>query len=259
MKIMDAGARLGNPDLVTKSIAALADIDITPGEEHLTALTEAFVNASRVPDAIRTISNIRQSGLPVTLDTARSIVNVLTTPNLIDQAFYAAEDLHKAGKPVDIVVLDALIAASVCLGDLQRARANQLAIKDFGLTPTIDSFNLILDACLIHKFHDLGEIIMKEMGEVEGLKPNRATYERIILLSVAAETSYEDAFFYLEAMKTAGMMPTRATYDSLLRRCLEAQDSRWKMVSEEMQELGYTMTAKTLEVARKHNHPHAQG
>ncbi len=61
----------------------------------------------------------------------------------------------------------------------------------------------------------------------------------MIYLCLTQET-YEDAFFYLEEMKAAGHVPPIRTYAKIIRRCIGANDPRYKMALEEMGEIGYS-------------------
>jgi pentatricopeptide repeat protein len=197
-------------------------------------LIEAFVHAGQVPQAIQVLATMRSAGLTPTLRTAEPIASALASAELIDQAFYAIEDLP-AGT-VDVAALNALILASARLGDLQRVRATQTAASALGIEPDIDTFNLTFAGCITAGHRPLGDTLLDEMAKA-GIQPNATTYERMILLCLIP-VKYDDAFYYLEKMKVDGFPPPYSVYRAILRKCIDAGDRRWRMVVEEVQSLG---------------------
>ncbi|WRT68013.1 uncharacterized protein IL334_004988 [Kwoniella shivajii] len=234
LSMLNAAGRWGRPDFASTILESLR---IPPQEQHLAPLLEAFCNAGQVPDAFRVLSSIRDAGLTPTMATVQPLVSVLTNAEVIDQAFYALEDMHKAGESVDITALNALIDASARLGDLQRARATQTAATDLGLTPNIDTFNLVLSCCAVTKHRALGDTILNELVSLS-ISPSATTYEHMINLCLT-QSKYEDAFYYLEKSKSDNFKPSYALYNSLVRKCISLNDSRWRLVVEELKTVGY--------------------
>lgn len=238
-RILDVAARWGRPDLASKALTLLSEIDAGVQEKHLVALLECYVTAGQVPEALRVISSIRATGLQPTLATAESIVTVLSTPEIIDQAFYGLEDMHKAGESVDLVALNALILASARITDLRRVRATQASLPSFNLRPDIDTFNSVLEGCITAEHRPLGETVLAEMSAA-GVTPNHTTYEKLIKLCLIPD-DYEEAFYYLEKMKSEGLQPSAAAYRSIIMKCLNSNDRRWELVRQEMNVLGYRL------------------
>ncbi|KAK4688370.1 TRIAP1/MDM35 family protein, partial [Tremellales sp. Uapishka_1] len=240
LAVLGVAGRWGRPDLASKALEYLTLLSVRPQEHHLAPLLEAFCRAGQVPDAIQVLSYIRSSGITPSMVTVQPIVVILSQDvQVLDQAFYALEDMHKAGTPLDITALNALIEASANLSDLQRARATQTAASDLGLIPDVDTFNLVLSACIAARHRPLGDTILSEMAS-NSINPNATTYERMILLC-ATQPTYEDAFYYLEKMKAEGFKPTYAAYEALIRKCAAVQDTRWNLVGEEMESVGHRM------------------
>ncbi|KAK8858809.1 hypothetical protein IAR55_003039 [Kwoniella newhampshirensis] len=237
--MLNAAGRWGRPDLAS---TLLESLPTAPQEQHLAPLLEAFCNAGQVPNAFHVLSSIRDAGLTPTLATVQPIVAVLKNAEVIDQAFYALEDMHKAGQPVDIAALNALIEASARSGDLQRVRATQMAAGDLGLSPNIDTFNLVLSCCITTRYRPLGDTVLSEMV-AHDIAPNSTSYENMVLLCLTQAT-YEDAFYYLEKTKSDGFKPSYAVYEALMRKCVTLQDSRWRLVMDEMKAVGYRMDSE---------------
>ncbi|ODN81946.1 hypothetical protein L202_02284 [Cryptococcus amylolentus CBS 6039] len=241
ISILNTAGRWGRPDISSDFLSLLSG---PPQEHHLAPLLEAFCNAGEVPNAFQVLSNIRDAGLAPSLATAQPIVAVLQNTEVIDQAFYTLEDMHSAGQAVDVVALNAIIEASVKVGDLQRARATQMAAGDLGVSCNIDSFNLVLQGCVDSKLRTLGDTLLSEMA-VDGITPNATTFELVIELC-ATQPSYEDAFYYLEKMKGEGFKPSSSIYEVLVRKCVKMNDRRWSMVVEEMRAVGHKVDTSLL-------------
>ncbi|KAL1413108.1 hypothetical protein Q8F55_000857 [Vanrija albida] len=237
LAVLAVAGRWGRTGLASQALELLPSLGIEPQEHHMAPLLEAFCNEGRVPDALKVVTSLREAGINPTLSTVRPIVNVLSNTEIVDQAFYALEDMHAAGEVVDVAALNAVIEASSRLGDLQRARATQLAAGDLGVTPTIETFNIVLEACARAKHRQLGDTILKEIAAAE-LEPDQATYEGMVAVCVT-QPDYEDAFHYLEKMKAEGFVPSREVYSKIGLKCAQEQDGRWKLVSEEMGQIGY--------------------
>jgi pentatricopeptide repeat protein len=250
LDVLNVAARWGRPDLATQALAKLSELNVQAQEYHLVALLESYVVAGRVPEALRVVSSIREMGMTPTLSTVEPIAAVLTTAEIIDQAFYGIEDMHKAGETIDIASLNALILACARIGDLRRARATQTAIGDFGLKPNLDTYNLLLEACIAAEHRALGDTLLSEMAAAN-LTPAESTYERVIQLCLVPE-DYDDAFFYLEKMKAEGLQPSSKAYIAILRRCLKDNDRRWILVREEMDALDYTLDFDTRRMISQH-------
>ena len=238
-RVLDVAARWGRPDLASRVLSLLPEIDVEVQEKHLVALLECYVTAGQVPEALRVISSIRATGLTPTLATAEPIVAVLSTPEIVDQAFYGLEDMYKAGQDVDVVALNALILASARIKDLRRVRATQASLSSFELRPDIDTFNSVLEGCITAQHQPLGETVLSEMATA-GIAPNPTTYEKLIKLCLIPE-DYEEAFYYLEKMKSEGLQPSASVYRSIITKCLSLNDRRWELVRQEMNALGYRL------------------
>lgn len=222
---------------------------MTKKEHHLTPLIEAFCRDGRVPDAIEAVTLMREGGIEPSLMTVRPIVDILRNAEVLDQAFYCLEDRYKEGKPVDLAVFNALIHAAGRIGDLQRARATQLAASELGLTPDQDTFNLVLAACASTRHRDLAQTVLAEMSDA-GFSPNASTYDSLVRLALG-QTEYEDAFYYLEKMKADGIKPPRDLYKSIGMKCVANDDKRYTLVEDEMEAVGYGRPSFVVEMERK--------
>lgn len=72
-----------------------------------------------------------------------------------------------------------------------------------------------------------------------GIRPDVLTYDRLVLVCLT-EDDYEDAFRYLEEMKTMfeGSELRPGTFNALIKKCVAAGDKRTWDILEEMQSRG---------------------
>jgi pentatricopeptide repeat protein len=248
LRILAVAGRWGRTRLAYDALACLPDIGVEAQEHHMAPLVEALCREGRVPDALKLVASIRKSGIVPTISTVQPIANVLTTPELLDQAFYAFEDMHKAGAVIDVAAFNAVIAAAQKLGDLQRARATQLAAADLGVTPDIHTFNYMIAACRSAGHYALGETLMAELAAA-GLTPTEKTYEHMVHLALS-QPEYEHVFYFLETMKSAGFKPRAPVYLAIGKKLARRQDERYKLVAEEMATLGYKAVDFVAEAAK---------
>lgn len=241
LAVLAVAGRWGRTDLATSALGMLPAIKVKPQEHHFAPLLEAFCNEGRVPEALKLLAQMRAAGIAPVVRTTQPIIKILNSADVIDQAFYYLEDTAKAGEPVDVAALNALIAASVATGDLQRARATQLAASDLGVTPDLETYNLVLRGCVAAAHRALGDSVLSEL-QGAGFHANAETYIALIKLCLT-QNPYEDAFYYLEKMKADGFKPPASLYIDLAFKCAKNNDKRWRLVVEEAQTLGYKMPA----------------
>jgi pentatricopeptide repeat protein len=206
-------------------------------EYHFAPLIEAFCRANRIKDALLTLETMRNSRVHPVVGTTQAILTAISQDvDALDATWAIVEGIHNEGKPVDIEALDLMIRAAVSLGDLQRAVGIYKAYPDFNVKPTVETYNLLIANCVTASHRELGDRLLVEMAGA-GVKPDMQTYENLICLCLTQST-YEDAFFYLEEMK-ANYRPSIHVYETLVRTCFEAGDVRYKLALEEMRECGY--------------------
>jgi pentatricopeptide repeat protein len=228
-------------DLGTEVLGVLNEIGAPWQEHHLACMIEAFCKENRLKEAFETLHVMRENGITPVAETAHPIFNVIKEDiDTIDNTWGLLNQLREEGKGVDISAINAIIQATVYLGDLQRAVGTYKSIPDYGIEPNIETFNLLLSACIAVSHRELGDYLLGEMKKTS-LKPDARTYERLIILCLT-QTNYEDAFFYLEEMKGHNFLPTIGIYDAIIKRCVSAGDSRYTLALEEMEQCKYPVS-----------------
>lgn len=235
-------ARHGLPDLGTDVLRVLKLVGASWKEFHLASMIEALCKANRLKEAFETLHVMRSNHIHPVNETTHPIFNIIKKDvEAIDRTWAMLDELKEEGKGVDITAINVLIQASVFFGDVQRAVGTYKSIPEYGIQPNVDTFNLLLSACISVGHRSLGDHLLGEM-KAASIKPDARTYERLIILCLTQPT-YEDAFFYLEEMKGHKFLPTLGIYDAVVRKCVSVGDTRYKLALDEMKQCGYGVPA----------------
>ena len=223
------------------ALQVLVGLEIPLEEHHLVPVMESFCECQKLEEVFSIVNLMRSSDVHFTRETASQLTNCISSDiDKVDEAWSVLERMHQQGKPVDVVSLNAVIHAATLLNDLQRAIGTYKAFPDFGVKPTISTFNHLLSGCISTSHRALGDKLLSELRELN-LVPDTQTFERVIILCLT-QTVYEDAFFYLEEMKGQGYMPPLSVYTAIIRKCVVSGDVRWEVALDEMKECGYTVS-----------------
>lgn len=239
--VLHTAARHGLPDLGTDVLRVLKLIGASWQEHHLASMVEAFCKAGRLQEAFETLHVMRENDIAPVAETAFPIFDIIKKDiDTVDKSWQILDKSREEGKTVDITAINVIIQATVALEDMQRAVGTYKSIPDYGIKPNVETFNLLLSACITVGHRDLGDHLLGEMKNAS-IKPNSRTYERLIILCLT-QTDYEDAFFYLEEMKGHKLLPTISIYDAIIRKCVMVGDSRYRLALEEMVQCGYPVS-----------------
>lgn len=239
-QVLYTAARHGLPDLGTDALRVLQQIGATPREHHCAALISAFCRADQLYEAFETLNLMRhgKNKVQIVAGTTQPIFDYMKKDvERIDSMWGILDKLKGSGQRVDIAAINVIIQASVFFGDIQRAVGTYKVISEYGLSATVETYNLLLSACIGAAHRGLGDHLLGEMKKA-GVKPDARTYERLVLLCLTQDT-YEDAFFYLEEMKGHKLLPTYGIYDAIIRKCVSVGDTRFKLALDEMKQVGY--------------------
>ena len=169
-------------------------------------------------EAFMMLDFMRKNNITPTLQTAAPILKLIEKDaDAIDGAWAMLEDIRAEGHDVDVLALNTVLQAAVGLRDLQRAIGTYKAASQVGVTPDVDSYNILLEGCVATAHRELGDRILADMKEA-GVKPDSRTYENMIGLCIRQST-YEDAFFYLEEMKSLKMVRQGLTKSKCGQSC----------------------------------------
>lgn len=210
-------------------------------EHHLAAMIEAFCKAGRLKEAFEVLHLMRENQIIPVSETTFPIFNVIKQNiDSVDSVWAILDEMREKGEGVDITAINVVIQGSIFFGDIQRAVGTYKSTPDFGIKPNVDTFNLLLSACVAVGHRGLGDHLLGEMREA-GISPDVRTYERLIILCLT-QTTYEDAFFYLEEMKGHKLLPTLSIYEAIVKKCISVGDTRFTLAIAELQQCGYAVS-----------------
>jgi pentatricopeptide repeat protein len=138
---------------------------------------------------------------------------------------------------VDVTAFNIVIAACGLAKDIGRSVATYREAANLGVVPNVDTFNAVLDACIQTDMKGMGQIVIDELKKAK-VAPNVDTFSKMISL-VCRQSNYEDAFVYLEEMKSHGVIPPRRCYIVLAKKLANERDPRFHIALEEMETYGY--------------------
>ncbi|OJT10263.1 Pentatricopeptide repeat-containing protein, mitochondrial [Trametes pubescens] len=243
LQVLHTAARHGLSELAVDVISVLKNINIVWCEYHIAPVIEALCRHGELKEAIIMLDFMRTNDITPALETAGPILELISKDTeAVDSAWGQLEMLHEEGSPVDVVALNVVIQAAVALQDLQRAIGTYKACAKLGVTPNLDTFNLLLLGCVDARHRELGDRLLADL-KAAGIRPDETTYERMVRLCLT-QSMYEDAFFYLEEMKSLGMVPPRLVYEAVIRKLVAVGDVRYKLAVEELQECGYELSPR---------------
>jgi hypothetical protein len=189
-----------------------------------------------------------KAGLEPDSSTTRPLFLYLTqNTSLSDKAWRVLKSLHQDGHVIPTAAVNVVIEAKVQRGHLGPAvefYKELHTICESG--PNTETFNILLQGISRQPDKSRAMFFASEMRAL-GVKADRLTYDRFILVCVYDE-DYEDAFRYLQEMKTVGADKEEngqkgwwmrgGTATALVQRCAKAGDPRvWGLLTE-MRERG---------------------
>ncbi|EEB91768.1 hypothetical protein MPER_09823, partial [Moniliophthora perniciosa FA553] len=240
--VLNTAARNGYPDLATDALRVLKESSVPWQEHHFAPLIEAFCRVGQLKEALIAIEIMRSHDVNILSSTALPIVELVQKDeDAFDATWTIIDELHKE-KPIHLSIWKTMLEAATALGDLQRAVGAYKSASDYGVTPDLESFNLVLECSLTAAHRPVGDLILADMKEAS-IAPDYRTYELMIQLCLTQDT-YEDAFFFLEEMKGAGLKPADSIYTLLIWKCAHNGDTRYQVAMEEMREMGYEPSSR---------------
>ncbi|CAA2976687.1 Hypothetical predicted protein [Olea europaea subsp. europaea] len=232
LSILSNAARLGKPSLASTAISHLRASSTVPvkiEEHHMAPLVEALCRDGQLKKAIGIISTMRKNGVEPVQTTALPIVESILlsygeTPateeelqTSLDSAYDLITSLYNEDpQKVDLVVLNALLSASVKLNDYHRALGTYKDLSE--IKADINTYNILLQGCVDLRLRTLGDSLLVEL-QTASLTPNETTYEKLIELCAVSNTGeWQDAIGYLDQLKAYEITPSINAYVAVATR-----------------------------------------
>ncbi|KAJ1985071.1 hypothetical protein H4R34_000248 [Dimargaris verticillata] len=244
-----ATATKGRPDLASDVIRIMNLYQYECGAPHLDHLFTSFVRVSDWKSALNVLELLREAGHDVTRTILQPLERrLLRIPKSIPVVLDMVRELQLEGKPPFLAVLNTLMSVATRHGSVRDAVSFLRRFSsEFHVDPNRDTYHIMLEGCLSTKDSEMAHDLFSEMKQAGGeLAPDTKTYTKMII-TVANQPNYEDAFVLLEEMKKLNLVPTSAIYTTIIRSCLKAGDSRAKLALKEMELFGYPPSAQLLD------------
>ncbi|KAI8098679.1 uncharacterized protein BX664DRAFT_381362 [Halteromyces radiatus] len=238
LQVLRVAANSGESKLATEVIRQLSNNGYPYKEHYFIPLMEAFVVKDDLKSAFNVLDIMRVSGVIPTMRSTLAISNKISRDvESVDKAYYLLEEMKKEGKTVDVTAFNIVIAACGLAKDIGRTVATYREASNLGVVPDVDTFNAVLEACIQTEMKGMGQIVIEELKKAK-VTPNVETFSKMITLA-CTQPNYEDAFVYLEEMKSHGIIPPRQCYVVLAKKLAWERDPRYHIALEEMETYGY--------------------
>ncbi|KAJ1972144.1 hypothetical protein H4R35_004836 [Dimargaris xerosporica] len=244
-----ATAAKGRPDLASDVIRIMNLYQYECAAPHLDHLFTSFIRVSDWKSALNVLELLREAGHDVTRTTLQPLERrLLRIPKGIPVVLDMIRELQLEGKPPFLSVLNTLMSVATRHSSVRDAVSFLRRFSsEFHVTPNRDTYHIMLEGCLSTKDTELAHDLFTEMKQAGGeLVPDSKTYTKMII-TVASQPNYEDAFVLLEEMKRQSLVPSSAIYTTIIRTCLKAGDSRAKLALKEMELFGYPPSTQLLD------------
>ncbi len=236
VNILNTAARHGDTYLATSILRILGKRSGNPIQlHHYEALLDTYIAAHDLGTALTLLTIMTAAGhSPTELSTRPIYIYLKRSSTLPAKAISILEDLREQDRQIPIQAINVIMQASIYHRDLDSAlnTYNKLHTIAPNAQPDTTSFNVLFRGCAQAARKDLAMFLASEMVALK-VSPDALTYDRLILVCLNSETNIDDAWRYLEEMKSFGWWPRDGTYMSLVRRACEQGDERvWKLVDE---------------------------
>jgi pentatricopeptide repeat protein len=238
LSVLILASRYGDVQLATDVFRILTERETTFTTHHYELLITTYLNANDLSAALSVILIMVDANFKVDEGTCHPIYLHLSTESLSEdsrpmQAFTLLQDFESAGRKIPTAAINACMQASIALKRFEEAIEIYKALHTVSRAgPNTSTFNILFRGCHRSTRKELAMFFANEMIQL-GLKPDRITYDRLMLVCLQAG-DLEDALLYYEEMTTmdatagskATMTPRRKTWELLIHKCVVQGDER---------------------------------
>ncbi|KAH7072217.1 hypothetical protein BKA63DRAFT_417974 [Paraphoma chrysanthemicola] len=236
--VLALAARFGDVALATDVFRVLTERATVFTTHHYELLLTTFLNANDLAAALSVLLIMVDANLRVSTGTCQPLYWYLRREKTVEPsrpmaAFNMLQDLEASGRKVPTTAINACMQASIILDRFEEAIEIYKALHTVSKAgPDTQTFNVLFKGCHMNNRKELAMFFANEMVQL-GLKPDRLTYDRLILVCLQAN-DLEDALLYYQEMRSlrakpevAEMMrPRRRTWEALIIACAKAGDDR---------------------------------
>ena len=260
LNIINLAGRHADPILATEALRTLSTRKTALSTYHYEALLEAYIKSGDVKTAFRILTIMAKAGLEPSPSNTRPLYTYLSNHGSIlepnrrpHEAWKVILQLHSDGHIIPTTSVNVILEALVTSAGYSEALG---LYKKMHTVCKADSetFNILLRALSnAHVFEERDVQFIKDpkpsamfiASEMRALniKPNRITYDRLILICLR-ENDYSDAFAYLQEMMQVGKSRGEdwwmrgGTAKAMVQLCVVNNDKRAWGLLEEMEKRG---------------------
>jgi pentatricopeptide repeat protein len=230
LHVLSGAARDGNVKLATDVFRVLTERDTILTSHHYEALIECYLSAGDLPTSLSVILIMQNSGLRVSPDALHPLYTYLSKDaSRPMEAFKRLQTLSSTSKKEKIPLVLVNTCIQACCSQSLNALSDGIEIykalhKVCKTGPNTATFNILLQGCSHGNRKELAMFLANEMMQL-GLKPDRLTYDRLVLVCLGADT-VGDALLYYEEMTASGWYPRQGTFEALINEALKKGDER---------------------------------
>ncbi|KAF2127514.1 hypothetical protein P153DRAFT_432642, partial [Dothidotthia symphoricarpi CBS 119687] len=274
MHVLTLASRAGNVPLATDVFRLLTARNTTFTTHHYEPLIATYLAADDLPAALSVILIMLSAGVKVESATCHALYWYLhAVPTRPILAFTQLMDLEAQGRRVPTSAVNACIQASIAHKNFPEALQIYKSLHGVAHAgPDTATFNILFHGCRVAARKEVAMFLVEEMMQI-GVKPDRLTYDRLILVCLQAD-DLEDALLYYEEMRSCGrgggtgankseptvaaqqqdgpaslqdstwtpaMRPRRGTWSDLIAKCIQKGDVRGVAVFRDLTRAGETL------------------
>jgi len=181
----------------------------------------------RFEDAFEILQEISAAGGKCSIVNLKGLLRGLQrSPREADRAYYLLSDMKAQGKPVNLPEVNVILNACAGMGDIDRTYQTFEALqKEFGLSPSIESFNALFTAVRMSGQLSKVQGILLDMKK-QDLRPNSESFE-ILTMALQQYQKPQNAVAMVETGVGTGIHPTKKTLALLQRKAkLDMRDDQ---------------------------------
>lgn len=234
MSVLALASDHGDVELATDVFRLLTERETTFTTHHYELIMATHLNTNDLEAALSVILIMVDANIKVDAGTCQPLLHYLAmdTANGANrplEAFTLLQNFEATGRKVPTAAVNTCIQASLGLNRLEEAIEIYKALHTVSAAgPNTNTFNILFKGCRQFARKELAMFLANEMMQL-GVKPDRITYDRLILVCIRCG-DLEDALLYYEEMLSGGgndsMKPRRGTWESLIRLCVNKGDDR---------------------------------
>jgi pentatricopeptide repeat protein len=238
LSVLTLASRYGNVQLATDVFRILTERETTFTTHHYELLITTYLKANDLSAALSVILIMVDANLKVDEGTCHPLYSHLSTESMGEEsrpmhAFTLLQDFEAAGRKVPTAAINACMQASIALNRFEEAIEIYKAFHTVSHAgPNTNTFNILFRGCHRYVRKELAMFFANEMIQL-GLKPDRITYDRLMLVCLQAG-DLEDALLYYEEMTSADaasgskatMKPRKKTWELLIHKSVVQGDER---------------------------------